>query len=172
MTTKVDNSFYIDRIFGYGIVIPVINGIVQEFHDHEYKGKLAAASVGKHINELQAICKKHLYKTWVKSRDVGEAYLRTNFNYLEYRVHMLELNLKKLESHKFISYEEEQKLYYWKHSTKEDYNYRVSSHKAEIEQTKRILQKATEDLNEARRVVNETKAKVSEKHGFLFAPTP
>jgi len=172
MTQIADNSFYIDRMFGFGIVIPVINGIVQEFHDHEYKGKLAAASVGKHINELQSICKTHLYKTWVKSRDVGEAYLKTNFNTLEYRVKMLELNLKKLESHKFISYEEEQKLYYWKHSSKDDYNYRVSSHKAEIEQAKKVLQKVIEELNEARKVIDETKAKVSEKHGFLFSPTP
>lgn len=93
----IDTNFYIDRMFGFPIVIPVVGGIVQEFYDQEYHGHLSGKTVGKHINELRKICKTKLHKSWVKHWAVASTYDKTKYSNLEYHISLMKKEIEKFD---------------------------------------------------------------------------
>ncbi len=160
---KADTNFYIDRTVGLPIIVPVINGIVQEFNDHEYHGHLSSKTVGKHISELKEICTTKLYKTWVKNWNIGQVYNSTSYNNLEWKIINLKKEIDRNNSTIIVKLND-----YYRKETEYDFQNRYRVHELNKTQAVNLLAKLEEEFKEAQEKVNFAKLQVFNEHGIQF----
>lgn len=160
---KVDGNFYIDRTVGFPIVVPVINGIVQEFDDHEYNGHLSSKTVGKHINELREICNAQLYKTWLKNFKIGKTYIETTYNNLEWKIHNLKRELAQLNNTIIVRLND-----YYRKETEYNFKERYRTHELTKTQAANMLATLEAKFEEAKEKVRLAKLEVFNEHGIQF----
>jgi predicted nucleic acid-binding Zn-ribbon protein len=160
---KVDTNFYIDRTSGFPIVINVINGIVQEFDDHEYHGHLSSKTVGKHISELKEICTTKLYKTWLKNFNIGQVYNNTGYNNLEWKIHNLKRQLEQLNKTIIVRLND-----YYRKETEYNFNERYRTHELTKTQAANMLATLEAEFEEAKEKVRLAKLQVFNEHGIQF----
>lgn len=160
---KTDTNFYIDRTVGLPIIVPVANGIVKEFNDHEYNGHLSSKTVGKHISELKEICATKLYKTWVKNWNIGQVYNNTKYNNLEWKIINLKKEIERNNSIIIVRFND----YYGKES-ENNFNQRRSNHEMTKKQAVNLLAELEDKFKEAQEKVNFAKLQVFNEHGIQF----
>ena len=144
MKVIVNSSFVIDRISGFPILVPVKKGIIQEFYDREYNGKLSEAVAGKHVSELITLCKNKLYKTWVKNYDLGNVMMQTGLRNKEYALHVAQKELDM--ANKTISYNSTSLQKMW---------------------SERIVE-LKKEIAEAKAIVDRKKEEIFQEHGIKF----
>jgi hypothetical protein len=168
MKPKIDKSFFIDRAGEFAIIIPVVGGIVQEFNDHEYKGKLSSKTVGKHINVLKEICEKQLYNTRVGNYKLIEVYTTTKSKNLEWTIVKLKERAKELGV--AIKSIEDKKEEYLKLNPKNNYNYetRLKANLLDKSQTINLLALTEIDFEKAKKEVAEVKSQIFKEHGIQY----
>lgn len=160
---KADTNFYIDRMFGLPIVVPVINGIVQEFNDQEYHGHLSGKTAGKHISELKKICTTKLYKTWVKNWSIGQVYNNTNYNSLRFKIDNLKRELEGHNKTIIVRLND-----YYRKETEYTFNERYRTHELNKIQAKNMLAELEEKFKEAQEKINLAKLQVFNEHQIQF----
>jgi hypothetical protein len=166
---KADTNFYIDRMFGLPIVVPVINGIVQEFNDQEYHGHLSNKTAGKHISELKEICTTKLYKTWVKNWSVARRYNETNYNNLRFQIDTLKRELANLTKTIVVKSDSVGvPITYRKYESNANFVTRVTKHELSKTQAINMLAELEEKFKEAQEKINFAKLQVFNEHQIQF----
>jgi len=160
---EADTNFYIDRMFGLPIVVPVLNGIVQEFNDQEYNGHLSNKSAGKHISELKDICTNKLYKTWVKNWSIGKVYNSTSYNKLQWQILNLKKEIERNNSTVIVRFSD-----YYRKESENDFNQRRSNHEMTKKQAVNMLAELEEKFKEAQEKINLAKLQVFNEHQIQF----
>jgi len=166
---KADTNFYIDRMFGLPIVVPVLNGIVQEFNDQEYHGHLSNKTAGKHISELKEICTTKLYKTWVKNWSIAKMYNETKYNNLEFQIDNLKRELANFN--KIIIVKGDSAgvpISYRTYESNANFETRVRKHELNKTQAINMLAELEEKFKEAQEKINFAKLQVFNEHQIQF----
>lgn len=168
MKPKIDKTFFIDRTGGLAIFVPVVGGIVQEFNDHEYKGKLSEKTAGKHINVLKEICEKQLYNTRVGNTKLIEIYTTTKCKNLEWTIVKLKERAKELNV--VVKSIEDRKEEYLKLNSKNNYNYetRLKANLLDKSMVINLLALTEIDFEKAKKEIAEVKLQIFKEHGIQF----
>ena len=160
---KADTNFYIDRMFGLPIVVPVKSGIVQEFNDQEYNGHLSSKTAGKHISELKEICTTKLHKTWVKNWSIARMYSETNYNSLRFKIDNLKRELEGHNKTIIVRFSD-----YYRKETEYNFNERYRIHELNKTQAINMLAELEEKFKEAQEKINFAKLQVFNEHQIQF----
>lgn len=165
MEARIDTSFHIDRMSGFGIVVPVKAGIIQEFDDHEYHGHLSSKVVGKHITVLKELVETKLYKTRVHNFDLFKAYTETGIKNIEYTLLQLRRRLSELDKTIVPPTEGD---YFYNRNSRQNYEIRMDERKLNISQVKEQIKEAEKKFAIARNVIEDVKQKIFEEHGIQY----
>jgi hypothetical protein len=166
---KADTNFYIDRMFGLPIVVPVINGIVQEFNDQEYHGHLSNKTAGRHISELKEICSTKLHKTWVKNWSIAKMYNETKYNNIEFQIDNLKRELVNFNKTIIVKGDSAGvPISYRTYESNANFETRVIKHELNKTQAKNMLAELEEKFKEAKEKINFAKLQVFNEHQIQF----
>lgn len=150
MSAQVYKHFYVDAVADGSFVVPIISGIVQPFNDSYYHGKLNDYMVGRHIGELDKLCKEKFYGTWLKNNECAK--FSYDVSNLKFRLN----NLEKMED------------YLKRGGSFSNYNSPYTKKPDNPKQLREAIELAQAELSEFRNKINVIQQRIFDEHGFRF----
>lgn len=166
MEARIDTSFHIDRISGFGIIVPLKAGIIQEFNDQEYHGHLSSKFVGKHINELKEFVEEKLYKTRINNINIYKAYTETGIKNIEFDLFRFNKRLSELD--KTHIPEPSKSDYFYTTNSKAVYEGRVKEREMSIKHLREIIEREQAKFDAAKKVIDAVKLDIFKEHGIQY----